>query len=150
MEKSSALTAQITFVTSTIKLTLLLKTSALSDRILAFSMLTPPASENAWIHIHYTGLTKLQQQREYEEKEGTATEGEECVSEEISIKKLEQMFRNFETAKQQITDLDTNEERSMLLRRNLENEISCYIKFYGEEKTATTVQTTLKKYLCRK
>jgi transposase-like protein len=50
-----------------------------------------------------------------EEKEEIASEGEGCVSKEIFIKELEQMFRNLETVKQQIMDLDPNLERSMLV-----------------------------------
>jgi hypothetical protein len=40
-----------------------------------------------------------------DEKEKTASEGQGCVSKEILIKELEQMFRNLETVKQQIMDL---------------------------------------------
>jgi hypothetical protein len=39
-----------------------------------------------------------------DEKEETASEGEGRVSKEILIKELEQMFRNLDTVKQQITD----------------------------------------------
>jgi hypothetical protein len=67
-----------------------------------------------------------------DEKEEIASEGEGCVSKEILIKKLEQMFRNLGTVKQQIMDLDPNVERSMLVRRTLENGISCYRKMYEE------------------
>jgi hypothetical protein len=66
------------------------------------------------------------------------------------IKDLEQMFRNLETVKQQIMDLDPNVERSMLVRRTLENGISCYCKMYEEKKKATSLQTTLDKYFSRK
>jgi hypothetical protein len=52
----------------------------------------------------------LEQQRTYDEKAEIASEGEECVSKEILIKELEQMFRNLETDKQQIMDLDPNVE----------------------------------------
>jgi hypothetical protein len=85
-----------------------------------------------------------------EEKEETASEGEGCVSEEILIKQLEQIFRNLETVKQQIMDLDPNVERSKLVRRTLENGISCYRKMCEEEKMATSVQTTLNKYFSKK
>jgi hypothetical protein len=78
------------------------------------------------------------------EKEEIASEGDGCVS-EISIKELERMFRNLQTVKQQIMDLDPNVERSMLVRRTLENGISCYRKMYEEEKKATSVQTALDK-----
>jgi hypothetical protein len=60
------------------------------------------------------------------------------------------MVPNFETAKQQIMDLDRNVERSMLVRRTLENGISCYCKMCEEKKKATSVQTTLDKYFSRK
>jgi hypothetical protein len=60
------------------------------------------------------------------------------------------MFPNFETAKQQIMDLDPNVERSMLVRRTLENGISCCRKMCEEKKKATSVQTTLDKYFSRK
>jgi hypothetical protein len=50
------------------------------------------------------------------------------------MKELEQMFRNLETVKQQIVDLDPNVERSMLVRRTLENGISFYRKKYEEKK----------------
>jgi hypothetical protein len=60
------------------------------------------------------------------------------------------MFRNWETVKQQIVDLDPNVERSMLVRRTLENGISCYRKVYEEKKKATSVQTALDKYFPRK
>jgi hypothetical protein len=56
------------------------------------------------------------------------------------------MFRNLEAVKQQIMDLDPNAERSMLVRRTLENGISCYCKMYEGEKKATSVQTTFDKY----
>jgi hypothetical protein len=36
------------------------------------------------------------------------------------------MFRNLETVKQQIMDLDPNVERTMLVPRTLEKGISCY------------------------
>jgi hypothetical protein len=74
-----------------------------------------------------------------DEKEEIASQGEGCVSKEILIKKLEQMFRNLETVTQQIIDLDPNVERSMLVRRTLENRISCYRKMYEEKKKATSV-----------
>jgi hypothetical protein len=60
------------------------------------------------------------------------------------------MFRNLEAVKQQIMDLDPNAERSMLVRRTLENGISCYRKMYEEKKKATFVQTALDKYFSRK
>jgi predicted RNA-binding protein with RPS1 domain len=85
----------------------------------------------------------LEQQRTYDEKEELVTEGDGCVSKEILIKELDQMFRNFETVKQQIMDLDPNVERSMLVRRNLENGISSHRKMYEEKKKATSVYTTL-------
>jgi hypothetical protein len=47
-------------------------------------------------------------------------------------------------------NLDPNVERSMVVRRTLENGISCYRKMYGEKKKATSVQTTLGKYYSRK
>jgi hypothetical protein len=85
-----------------------------------------------------------------DEKEEIASEGETCVSKEILIKELEQMFRNSETDKQQIMGLNPNVERSMLVRRTLENGISCYRKMCKEEKKATSVQTTFGKYFSRK
>jgi hypothetical protein len=60
------------------------------------------------------------------------------------------MFRNLETVKQHIMDLDPNMERSMLVRRTLENGISCARKMYEEKKKATSVQTTRDKYFSRK
>jgi hypothetical protein len=60
------------------------------------------------------------------------------------------MFRNLETLKQQIMDLDPNVERSMLVRPTLENGISCYRKMYEEKKNATSVQMMLDKYFSRK
>jgi hypothetical protein len=83
-------------------------------------------------------------------KEEIESEGEGCVSKEILIKELEQKIRNLETVKQQIMDLDPNVERSILVRRTLENGISCYRKMYEEKKKATSVQTTLDKYFSRK
>jgi hypothetical protein len=65
-----------------------------------------------------------------DEKEEIASEGEGRVSKGILIKELEQMFRNLETVKQQIMALDPNVERSLLVRRTLENRISCYRKMY--------------------
>jgi hypothetical protein len=85
-----------------------------------------------------------------DEKEEIASEGEGRDSKEILIKVLEQMFRNLEAVKEQIMDLDPNVERSMLVRRTLENGISCYRKMYEEKKKATSVQTTLDKYFSRK
>jgi hypothetical protein len=61
-----------------------------------------------------TDLTKLEQQRAYDEKEETVNEGEKCVSKKISLKELEMTFPNLETVKQ-VMDLDTNVEGSMLL-----------------------------------
>jgi hypothetical protein len=60
------------------------------------------------------------------------------------------MFRNLETVKQQIMDLDPNVERNMLVRRTLENGISCYRKMYEEKKKATSLKTTLDNYFSRK
>jgi hypothetical protein len=57
-------------------------------------------------------------------KEEIAFEGEGCVSEEILVKELEEMFRNLENVKQ-IMDFDPDVERSVLVRRTLENGISC-------------------------
>jgi hypothetical protein len=85
-----------------------------------------------------------------DEKEETVSEGEGCVSKEILIKELEQLFRNLETVKQQIMDLDLNLERSMLVCQTLENGISCYHKMYEEKKKGTSVQMTLDKYFSRK
>jgi uncharacterized coiled-coil DUF342 family protein len=85
-----------------------------------------------------------------DEKEEIASEGEGCVSNEILIKELEQIFRNLETVKQQIMDIDPNVERSLLVRRNLEDGISCCRKMYEEKKKATSVQTTFDKYFSRK
>jgi hypothetical protein len=85
-----------------------------------------------------------------DEKEEIESEGEGCVSKEILIKELEQMFRNLEIVEQQIMDLDPNVERSMLVRRTLETGISCYRKMHEEKKKATSVQTTLDKYFSRK
>jgi hypothetical protein len=45
--------------------------------------------------------------------------GQSKASWAILIKELEQTFRNLETVKQQIMDLDPNVERSMLVRRTL-------------------------------
>jgi regulator of sigma D len=85
-----------------------------------------------------------------DEKEEIASEGEGCVSKESLIKELEQMFRNLETVKQQIMDLDPNVERSTLVRRTLEDGISSYRKVYVEKRKATSVQVTLDKYFSRK
>jgi hypothetical protein len=95
-----------------------------------------------------TDLTELEQQRAHDEKGKTVSEYE-CFSKEILIKELQQMFRNLEHVKQQIADLDPNVERSMLVRRTLENGISCYRKLYEDKKKATPVQTTLDKYFSR-
>jgi hypothetical protein len=92
----------------------------------------------------------LQQRRTYYKKEEIVSEGEGRVSKEILIKELDQMFRNLETVKQQTVDLDPNVERSVLVRRTLENGISCYRKMSGEKKKATSVQTTLDKCFSRK
>jgi hypothetical protein len=74
-----------------------------------------------------------------DEEEEIASEGEGFVSKEILIKELEQKFRNLETVKQQIMDLDPNVERSMLVRRILQNGITCYRKMYVEKKKATSI-----------
>jgi hypothetical protein len=97
-----------------------------------------------------TDLIELEEQRAYDEEEEIASEGEGCVSKEILIKEVEQMFRTLETVKQQIMDLDPNVERSMQVRRTLKNGISCYRKTYEEKKKATSVQTTLDKHFSRK
>jgi hypothetical protein len=81
-----------------------------------------------------TDLTELEQQRSYDEKEEIASEEDKRVSKEILIKELQQMFRNLERVKQQITDLDQNVERSMLVRRTLENGIICYRKLYERKR----------------
>jgi hypothetical protein len=96
-----------------------------------------------------TDLSELGQRLTYGEKEEIASEGEGCASKEILIKELEQMFRNLETVKQ-IMDLDPNVERSMPVRRTLENGISCYRKMYEDKKKAISVQTTIDKYFSRK
>jgi uncharacterized protein with ParB-like and HNH nuclease domain len=97
-----------------------------------------------------TDLIELEQQHTYDEEEEIASAGEGCVSKEILIKELEQMFRNLETVKPQIMDFDSIVERSMLVHRTLENGISCYRKMYEEKKEVTSVQTTLDKYFSRK
>jgi hypothetical protein len=73
-----------------------------------------------------------------------------ALGKEILIKELEQMFRNLKAVKQQIMDLDLNVERSMLVRRTLENGISCCRKMYEERKKATSVQMMLDRYFSRK
>jgi hypothetical protein len=85
-----------------------------------------------------------------DEKEEVASEGEWCLSKEILIKELEQMFRNLEIVKQQIMNLDPNVEIGMLVRRTLEKGISCYRKMYEEKKKATSVQMTLDIHFSRK
>jgi hypothetical protein len=65
------------------------------------------------LHSHSLPLTdmdliELRQQHTYDEKEDIASYGDGCVSKGISIKELQQMFRNLETVKQQIMDLDQN------------------------------------------
>jgi hypothetical protein len=60
------------------------------------------------------------------------------------------MFRNSEIVKQQIIGLDPNMDRSMLVRRTLENGTSCYRKLYVEKQKAISVQTTFDKYFSRK
>jgi hypothetical protein len=92
-----------------------------------------------------TDLTEMEQRRACDEKEG-----EGCVSKEILVKELEQMFRNMEHVKQKIMDLDPNVERSMLISRTLEKAISCCPETYEEKKKATSVQTTPDKYFSRK
>jgi sugar-specific transcriptional regulator TrmB len=62
-----------------------------------------------------TDLIELEQRCAYDVKEEIATYGENCISKEISLKKLEQMFQNLENVKQQIMDLDPNVERSVLV-----------------------------------
>jgi hypothetical protein len=79
-------------------------------------------------------LIELKPQSTYEKKEEIASEGEGCVSKEMLIKELEQMFRNLETVKHQIMDLDLNVERSILVCRTVENGISCYSKLYEKKR----------------
>jgi hypothetical protein len=62
----------------------------------------------------------------------------------------EQIWRNLETVKQQIMNLDPNVKRSMLFRRTLANGIICYHKLYESKNKATSVETVLDKYFSRK
>jgi uncharacterized coiled-coil DUF342 family protein len=61
----------------------------------------------------------LEQQHTYDEKGEIASERDGCVWKEISIKKLEPMFRNLETVKQINMNLDPNVERGLLVRWTL-------------------------------
>jgi hypothetical protein len=47
-------------------------------------------------------------------------------------------------------DIDPDMDSSMLVRRTLENGISCYRKLYVEKQKDTSVQTTINKYFSRK
>jgi hypothetical protein len=102
------------------------------------------------MRIHSHTLTELEQQRTYYEKNEITSEGDGCIPKEILIKELEQMFQNLGSIKQQIVDLDPNLERSMLVRRTLENGISSCRKLYEEKKKDICVQTTLDRYFSRK
>jgi hypothetical protein len=77
------------------------------------------------------------------------SEGEECVSREILIKELKQMFWNLEIVKQQIVDLDTNVGRSTLVCVTQENGISCCHKLHEKKRETTSVQMMLDKYFSR-
>jgi hypothetical protein len=59
---------------------------------------------------------------------------QECVSTEILIKELKQMFKNLETVSKQIMDLDPNVERSTLVHRIPKNRIRCYHKLHEKKK----------------
>jgi hypothetical protein len=61
----------------------------------------------------------VERQRAYDERKEMASEGERCVSKEILLKELEQIFRNLETVKLQTMDLNSNMERRMLVARTL-------------------------------
>jgi ASC-1-like (ASCH) protein len=69
--------------------------------------------------------------------------GQSKASKAILIEELEKTFRSLETVKQQIMDLDPKLERSMPVRRTLENGISCYRKMYEEKKKATLFKRPL-------
>jgi hypothetical protein len=79
-------------------------------------------------------LIELKPQGASDKSVEIASEGEERVSKEILIKELEQMFRNLETVKHRIMDLEPEVERSMLVRRTLENGISCYRKLFEDRR----------------
>jgi hypothetical protein len=96
----------------------------------------------------YTGIIELEQHT-YNEKEEIVSEGEGCVSKDILIKELKQMFRNLENVKQQIMDLDLDVERSMLVHQALQNGISCCRKLYEEKNKAASIQMMLDKYFSR-
>lgn len=59
-------------------------------------------------------------------KMNMGTEGEECVSKEIWLKELKQMFWKLETLKKYVINLDPNVKRNMLVQEKLENIISHY------------------------
>jgi hypothetical protein len=52
----------------------------------------------------------VERQRAYDDKVEMASEGERCVSKKMLLKELEQGFRNLETVKMQIKDLDQTME----------------------------------------
>jgi hypothetical protein len=59
------------------------------------------------------------QQRIYDKKEEIVSEGEVCLSVEILIQELQQMFQNLETVKQQIIDLYPNADWRMPFHQSL-------------------------------
>ena len=96
-------------------------------------------------------LINMEQQRAYEQNDE-----EECIetqpAKELTLNDLDEMFRLMENFKQRMMDSDPDIDRSMQVRRNLENDIKCYRKLYEEKKKAKNekyVQTSLLKFFSK-
>jgi hypothetical protein len=69
---------------------------------------------------------------------------------EFTLNEFEDIFRAVEVVKQKIMDADPNLDRSMQIRRDVDNALCVYRHMYEDLKKVKAVQSTLLKYFERR
>jgi hypothetical protein len=91
----------------------------------------------------------LNKKQTYEEADSDAEEGDNMQVKEFTLKEFEDIVRAVEVVKQKIMDADPNPDRSMQIRRDVDNALCVYQYMYEDLKKEKTVQYTLLKYFER-
>ncbi len=92
-------------------------------------------------------LIEIEHQIAYDEKENQETQH---IAKHITVKELDEFFRDIESAKQKLMDMDPNLQRSMMVHRGIESQIDCYRKIYSEKKQSNSIQLTFDQFLVKK
>jgi hypothetical protein len=69
---------------------------------------------------------------------------------ELTLNKFEDIFRAVEVVKQKIMDAESNIDRSMQIRRDVDNALCVYRHMYEDLMKEKAVQSTLLKYFERR